>query len=266
MTADSGGPTHGHALEFARSLADAARPIALRYFRTHGDISRKADSSPVTPADREIEYLLRELIQERYPDDGIIGEEYENRLSGDYNWVIDPIDGTNSFVMGNPLFGTLLALLHGHEPILGLMDFPAMGERCMSDGKRTWFSNGVEEWVVAASRCGNIEKARLYITPPHEASIDERQCLEALLHRAAFSSPVCNCYAYALLASGHCELVVETGLDPYDYLPFIAIIRGAGGSITDWEGRPLDRRSDGRIIAAASETLLHKSLAVLAGL
>lgn len=266
MTQGSGRPPHEHALEFAQSLADAARPIALRYFRAHPDIIRKADNTPVTAADREIEHLLRKLIHEQYPEDGILGEEYGDRLNGDYDWVLDPIDGTSSYLMGNPLFGTLIALLHGTKPVLGLMDFPVTGERCMSDGTRTRFSNGAEEWMATVSRGKAIEDARLYITPPHDAPIHERRGLEALLQRVAFASPVCNCYAYALLASGHCELVVETGLDPYDYLPFVAVVRGAGGLITDWEGRALDLQSDGHIIAAASETLLHDSIAVLAGL
>ena len=102
--------------------------------------------------------------------------------------------------------------------------------------------------------------------PPHETPINERQGLEALLQRTSFASPVCNCYAYALLALGHCELVVETGLDPYDYLPLVAVVQGAGGSITDWKGRPLDLQSDGRIVAAANEMLLHKSIDAIADL
>jgi inositol-phosphate phosphatase/L-galactose 1-phosphate phosphatase/histidinol-phosphatase len=137
------------ALGFAQHLADTAGTLALRYFRTSLDIICKADKSPVTVADCEIESLLRQLIHERYPHHGIIGEEY-GHVPGvspgeSYSWIVDPIDGTKSFIMGNPLFGTLIGLLRGDKPVIGLIDLPATGERWIGAGKSTTFNDGMND-------------------------------------------------------------------------------------------------------------------------
>jgi histidinol phosphatase-like enzyme (inositol monophosphatase family) len=254
------------ALGFAQHLADTARTVALRYFRTSPHIICKADKSPVTVADCEIESLLRQLIHERYPRHGIIGEEY-GRAPGvspaeSYNWILDPIDGTKSFIMGNPLFGTLIGLLRGDEPVIGLIDLPAMGERWIGAGKSTTFNDGMNDCAAVASKCHSIEQTRLYIAPaPGQA--DEHYGIAALSRLAALTNPVCDCYAYGLLASGHCDLVVESGLEPFDYLPLVPVINGAGGWMTDWSGNPLSLNSDGRVIAAATKPLLETAINVL---
>src|SRR5687768_15483748 len=153
------------ALGFAQHLADITRPIALQYFRTSLEVTLKADKSPVTVADRKIESALRRLIHERYPHHGIIGEEYECTPAKTYNWIIDPIDGTKSFVMGNPLFGTLIGLLRGDEPIVGLIDLSATGERWTGDGHHTMLNDGVSDCTATVSNCNSIGQARLYATP-----------------------------------------------------------------------------------------------------
>jgi inositol-phosphate phosphatase / L-galactose 1-phosphate phosphatase / histidinol-phosphatase len=168
------------ALEFAQHLADMGGQIALRYFRTPLEVSRKADQSPVTVADREIERVLRHLIRERYPRHSIIGEEYGSLLAGDYAWVIDPIDGTASFAMANPLFGILVGLLFQHEPTIGLIDVPALKERWIGDGKVTKFNDGNQVHVVKTSCCHSIEEARLYVSTPHLAPCAERPLINAL--------------------------------------------------------------------------------------
>lgn len=255
---------HEQALEFAQYLADVGGQIALRYFRTSLEISCKPDQSPVTAADFEIESTLRRLIRERYPRHGIIGEEYGGMPASDYSWVVDPLDGTLSFAMGNPLFGILVGLLFHHEPIIGLIDLPALKERWIGDGKLTKFTGGDQVHVVKAGRCHSIEEARLYVSTPHLTPSSERPLINALCQRAAVAQHGCDCYAYGLLASGHCDLVVESGLGPCDYLPLVPVIRGAGGWIADWQGDPLGLNSGERIIAAANRPLLDAVIDALA--
>jgi inositol-phosphate phosphatase / L-galactose 1-phosphate phosphatase / histidinol-phosphatase len=252
------------ALELSQHLADVSRFIALRYFRTSLDIRWKEDASPVTIADCKIESTLRSVIRDRYPDHGIIGEEYDCTPGGRYSWILDPIDGTKSFTMGNPLFGTLIGLLDDGQPIAGLVDLPAMGERWAGTGRRTTFADGINNGQANVSGCRSIEAARLYITPPPGADSDEKYAgIETLYRVAAITHPVCDCYAYGLLASGYCDLVVEDNLEPCDYLPLVPIINGAGGQITDWTGKPLTLNSDGRVIAASTECLLEAAIEVL---
>ena len=273
MTRSPGNLPSEYALAFARHLADAARPFALRHFRTSPHIFFKADNTPVTVADQEIEAMLRCSIQEAYPGHGIIGEEYGDSMPDtDYTWVLDPIDGTRSFIVGNPLFGTLIGLLEHRRPFIGLIDCPAVRERWWGDGKHAMYYDGLKEHAARVSRHRSVEHARLYL--PHyisqaghprfeEKDSAERQVIAELSSRALVSQPVCDCYAYGLLASGHCDLVIETGLEPSDYFPLIPVVKGAGGQISDWEGNLLDRDSDGRIVAAASEELAKAAIEIL---
>jgi inositol-phosphate phosphatase / L-galactose 1-phosphate phosphatase / histidinol-phosphatase len=150
------------ALAFAQLLADIARPIALRYFRAPLDIMCKADRSPATAADREIESALRQVIHERYPHHAIIREEYGKLRGSNYSWILDPIDGTKSFVMGNPFFGALIGLMHEDEAVIGLIDVPAMGEQWAGDGEFTRFNDGLNACAATVSGCHFIEQARLY--------------------------------------------------------------------------------------------------------
>ena len=213
----------------------------------------------MTAADLEIETELRRRIAERFPDHGIIGEETGGTRGQNYTWVLDPIDGTQSFISGSPLFGLLIGLLHDERPILGLIDIPATSERWIGDDKRTVF-NGGEAYV---SGCTSLADARLYTTSLDVPAPEQRKCLDRLCSAVPFKCYDGNCYAYGLLASGHCDLVVDYGLEPSDYIPIVAVITGAGGSITDWDGRPLRLDSDGRVIAAASPKLLEEAIETL---
>lgn len=273
MTRNPGNLPSEQALAFAQRLADTVHPIALRYFRTSPHIFFKADNTPVTVADREIEAVLRRSIQEKYPSHGIIGEEYGGGMPDTaYTWILDPIDGTRSFIIGNPLFGTLIGLLEHQHPFIGLIDCPAMGERWCGDGRQTLYHDSLNEHVARVSYCRSIGRARLYV--PHyisqagypgfeEKDLEERQAIGELSNHASVSQPVCDCYAYGLLASGHCDLVIETGLEPADYLPLVPVVKGAGGQIIDWEGNSLDFDSDGRVVAAASEELAKAAIEIL---
>ena len=247
----------------AERLADAARPISLAYFRAGVAYDVKADTSPVTVADREAETVMRRLIGEAYPDHGILGEEHgAEHLGATYVWVLDPIDGTKSFVTGKPLFGTLIALLRDGRPIVGVIDMPALGERWLGvEGRPTIFGGR----QVRVRSCDGLDHAWLYATSPQMFGSSDAIAFERL--RSACYAAVwgADLYAYGLLASGRVDLVCEASLKPYDYCAVVPVIEGAGGIITDWQGAPLGLASDGRVLAAGDARLHAVARGVLAG-
>ena len=254
-------PTSGndtqHYLEFAQRLADSARPIALRHFRSPLAVELKSDASPVTIADREIEQELRRLIRAEFPSHGILGEEFGVQPGSGHTWVLDPIDGTRSFICGIPLFGTLIALLDDAAPVLGVIDVPALGERWVGAAATPTLCNGTP---VRTSGCTRIEDARICTTTPDSFAPADWDRYEAISRHAAVRRFGGDCYGYCLLASGHCDLVIEAGLQPYDHLALVRVIEGAGGVITDWQGKALGLRSDGRVVAAATPLLWQAAL------
>jgi inositol-phosphate phosphatase/L-galactose 1-phosphate phosphatase/histidinol-phosphatase len=247
---------------FAEALADAAGPLARRFFRQPLAVESKADLSPVTEADRGIERLMRDMIGARYPGHAILGEEFgaEGRVDGPL-WVLDPIDGTKSFITGMPTFGTLIAYLEGGRPLLGVVDMPALGERWvgMAGGTR-W--DGV---ACRTSLCAKLSEARLYATSPDIFAGDDAEVFERVSRRAGMRRFGGDCYAYGLLAGGQVDAVLEAGLQPYDFASLVPVIEGAGGVITDWAGQPLGLGSDGRVAAAATSALHSEILAALDG-
>lgn len=250
-------------LELAGALADAAGAVLRRYFRRTLSVIDKADASPVTVADREAEAAMRALILERFPEHGIFGEEHGTiRSEAEYLWVLDPIDGTRSFICGVPLFGTLIALLHRGRPVLGIIDQPILGERWIGvSGQATTF-NGQP---VHTRSTPALEAATLFSTAPDlfaGADGDAFRRLQAKVKLTRFGT---DCYAYGLLAAGHIDLVVEAQLKPYDYCAVIPVIAGAGGAITDWEGRPLGLDSDGRVLACGDRRLHALASTALTG-
>lgn len=248
---------------FAGKLADAAGVVARRYFRTGVAVLGKSDASPVTIADRKAEARMREMIARAYPDHGILGEEHgPHRLDAEYVWVLDPIDGTKSFICGVPLFGTLIALLHRGRPILGVIDQPISRERWLgAAGRPTRFCGR----AAKTRACRRLADATLFATSPHMFGGPNADPFERLRTSVKLPRYGSDCYAYGLLASGHIDIVVEAGLKPYDYLAQVPIIAGAGGILTDWEGRPLGLESGPRICAAGDRALHRKALRVLAG-
>jgi histidinol phosphatase-like enzyme (inositol monophosphatase family) len=249
-------------VSFVNELADAARGVSTAYFRQSVAVEHKADDSPVTEADRKTESLLRELIEKRFPQHSLLGEEHGRDAKGDeYTWVLDPIDGTKSFISGVPLFGTLIALLHWNEAVLGVVDMPAIAERWVGiRGHRTTF-NGV---VCETSHCERLGEASLFTTSIDTFEGIDKRRFDALSLAVSFRRFGIDCYAYGLLASGFVDLVVESQLQPYDYLSMVAVIEGAGGKITDWNGKPLGLHSDGRVVAAATPMLHERALELLA--
>lgn len=246
---------------FFHDLADVAGKIALTHFRSNGDFERKEDLTPVTIADRAIETELRRLIGSRFPDHGILGEEAGSTLGDRYTWYLDPIDGTKSFISGMPLFGTLIALADEAEDavIAGMIEMPALAERWYGTSRGTTF-NGKP---VRVSRTARLEDAQIYTSSPDFFTPQDWARYDALSRKAMFRRFGGDCYQYGLLASGHCDLVVETSLKSFDFMALIPVIEGAGGIIRDWEGQPLSPNSDGRVVAAANEGLLKEALAIL---
>ena len=250
-------------IDLAERLADASGAIVRRYFRTTLEVEDKPDKSPVTVADREAETAIRKLIEEAFPDHGIVGEEYGAvRADAKYVWVLDPIDGTKSFITGKPLFGTLIGLLHEGAAVLGLIDQPVLGERWLGARGRPTTLNGRP---VHVRPCGELGRAALYATSPHMFEGADKQAFARV--RDAVKLPLygADCYAYGLLACGFADLVVEASLAAYDYCGVVAVIEGAGGVITDWTGAPLGLGSDGRVVAAGDRRSHERALELLAG-
>ncbi len=247
---------------FAQSLATEARSLSQRWFRHTFEVQTKIDATPVTIADREVESALRRLIAARYPEHGILGEEMGNKdTDAEFVWVIDPIDGTRSFISGHPLWGTLLAVLHRSTPVLGVIDVPILDERWIGGAGMPTRINGAR---CRTSGCVQIEQAALYATSPDLFEGADRAAFERLSQAVRMRRFGGDCYSYALLAAGHIDLVMEAGLQPYDYLALVPVIESAGGTISDWSGHDLDMQSDGRVLAAANAELHRQALAAIA--
>ena len=251
-------------VRFANRLSDAARDIAGRYYRQSFDVETKSDASPVTTADRAIEAAQRQLIAETFPEHGIRGEEYtDTGTDAAYVWVLDPIDGTKAFVSGIPVFTNLIALTHRGEAILGVIDQPILRERWLgASGHGTTFNGS----PVHTGRATSLDKVGLHATTPEMfAGSDRAGRFERLASRTSYRRYGTDCYAYGLLASGHAHLVAEASMKVHDYMPVVAVVEGAGGVVTDWEGQPLRFDSDGTVLAAANATLHGAARDALAG-
>ena len=253
----------GAFVDLAEKLADAAAPIHRRYFRAATTVETKADASPVTVADREAETAMRAILAAEVPDHGILGEEYGNqRIDAEYVWVLDPLDGTKSFITGKPTFGTLIGLAHRGLPVLGVMDQPILNERWIGiEGQTTTF-NGTS---IATRPCGALEQAWLSATSPGMFAGNDFTGFERLRKRVWHTVYGSECLAYGLLAMGFIDLVVEADLKPFDLCALVPVVKGAGGAMTDWQGQPLTLKSDGRVVASGDAGLLDAALAALAG-
>ncbi|MEP2716471.1 histidinol-phosphatase [Pseudophaeobacter sp.] len=248
-------------VQFADRLADATDVMAMRYFRKPLEIEAKADDSPVTQADRAIEKEMRRQIMEAFPAHGILGEEQEaTRLEAANLWVIDPIDGTKSFLSGMPTFGTLIACLAEGRPELGVISIPPTAERWVGQRGKPTLLNGSPCQTSGKTQLG---EAILYTTSPDSFDAAGLAQFDALSNQTALRRFGGDCYGYGLLASGHVDLLFEMSLQPYDYMALVPIIEGAGGVITDWEGQPLTLKSEGKVIAAASAALHAEALSTL---
>lgn len=249
----------------AHRLADAAREVTLRHFRSP-DMTAETKSAqgfdPVTIADRETETRLRALLADLRPEDGILGEEFEGRpgVSG-LTWIIDPIDGTRGFLSGTPTWGVLIVVADADGPVLGVIDQPYTGERFIGGFGEARLSGPMGERPLAARGARPLEQAILFSTFPEIGSPAERAAFRDLSGRVRLTRYGMDCYAYALLALGQIDLVVEAGLQPYDVAAPIAVIEAAGGIVTDWSGG--SARGGGRVLAAANSQVHADALAIL---
>lgn len=250
-------------LALAHRLADAAGAAIRPFFRANAAVETKADASPVTEADRAAEIAMRDILERERPEDGIVGEEYGAvRPNARRQWVLDPIDGTTSFMVGRPIFGTLVALVEDGFPMLGIIDQPVARERWVGRvGRPTSFSGE----PVQTRRCRDLASAVLATTSPHLFPEHEAEHFMALAARTAHRRLVYggDCYNYALLASGQLDLVVETGLKLHDFAALVPIVEGAGGLMCDWAGEPLMASSAGDVIALGDPARLEDVLEAL---
>jgi inositol-phosphate phosphatase/L-galactose 1-phosphate phosphatase/histidinol-phosphatase len=247
----------------ATGLADAVRPISMSYFRTPVEAKVKNDKSPVTVADKKAEAKMREMIEAEYPDHGIFGEEYGVvRTDAEFVWVLDPIDGTKSFLVGKPLFGTLIGLLHKGRAVLGIIDMPALGERWTgAKGHPTTF-NGEN---VTTRACEDLSKAWMLVTSPDMFLGDDKPAFKRLKRQVKFLRWGTDCMGYGLLASGYADVVCEAKMSPYDYVALVPVVEGAGGVMTDWHGNPLGLENDGTVLASGDKRLHGPAIATLKG-
>lgn len=249
--------------DFAAVLAQRGGEIAQQWFRADYTIDVKKDSSPVTIADRTVEAEMRESILHSYPHHGILGEEHgQEAVDAEYVWVIDPIDGTRSFITGSPLWGTLVALLYKGRPVVGAVEIPVLKERWLATAEQGCHASSPQKGAVESrvSGCSELASAQFYTTSIRYFDEQDKPMINLLANTTANALFGGDCYIYGLLASGYIDLVVESQLKPYDYLALIPIIEEAGGVITDWEGRPLSLQSDGNLIAASTHELHAQTL------
>ena len=262
MTAgDSGQPIDPDLATFAGHLADEARAVAMRYFRTNLAVEEKPDQSPVTMADKGAEEIMRSMIADAYPQHGILGEEFGQEGRGrEWVWVLDPIDGTGAFIAGMPLFGILIALARNGTPVLGLIDAPAVNERWTGSAGRPTLFNGAR---CAASTTDDLGQATLHTTSPDMFSGGQEARFHALCAATKRQRYGGDCYQYGVLALGGIELVIEDNMKPHDFMALAPVVTGAGGCISDWSGAPLTLESGGEVLASANPALHEAALAVL---
>ncbi|MDD7911450.1 histidinol phosphate phosphatase [Pseudovibrio exalbescens] len=248
-------------LEEAREIAAVAADKARHYFRKPVRIEVKSDLSPVTEADRSIEDEVRALLASKFPEHGIFGEE-QGIEGGDRDemWIVDPIDGTRSFMTGHPLFGFLLGHLHKGQPDVGVICMPALGEVFSAKKGGPAELNGGE---ISCSGQTDLSEANIYINEGERLYRDRPEVFERLLcvgknRRLAF-----DCYPHALVAAGYVDAVIDYGLEPYDILPVCVVVEAAGGVMTDWSGNALDVKSRGAVVSAATPELHAALLKVL---
>jgi myo-inositol-1(or 4)-monophosphatase len=244
--------------QFVNELATLSGQAILPFFRSAipaEDKSRGGVFDPVTEADRAGEAAIRQLIKRSFPDHGIVGEEFgREREDAEYVWVLDPIDGTRAFIAGLPTWGTLIGLTRNGVPCFGMMHQPFTGERFFGGGGSATFRGPGGERKLQTRRCASLMEATLATTSPKLFSGDSLRAYDRVESVARLTRYGCDCYAYSMVAAGHIDLVIESGLKPYDIVALIPIIEGAGGIVTSWDG---GSAAEGGSIVAAGDRRVH---------
>lgn len=253
-------------LASANRALDAAREVTLRYFRQTVDVVNKADGQvfdPVTIADRESELVIREVLANDFPEIGFYGEEHAPEFGNSgLLWVVDPIDGTRAFVSGMPMWGTLIGLFDGQNVVMGFLDQPVLDERYVAHDKQATLVSAGAMQTLATRQVTQLNEATFYCTTPDmfsdELSASRFRRLRDSVKLARYGG---DCYAYALLAMGFVDVVLDTDLKPYDIVALIPIIEAAGGVVSDWRGG--DAVDGGQVVATGSARLHAEVLALL---
>jgi myo-inositol-1(or 4)-monophosphatase len=251
---------------FVDQLASVSGETILPFFRTALAVENKSSGQgsfdPVTAADRAAETAMRTLIRRTFPAHGIVGEEYGNEnADAEYVWVLDPIDGTKSFISGMPIWGTLIALTRFGKPVFGMMHQPFMDERFAGDGGGAHYRGPAGRRELRVRPCAALAEAVVYTTSPRLMNSTDRKTFQRVEDAARLSRYGGDCYAYCMLAAGHIDAVIETELKPYDVMALIPIVTGAGGVMTTWDNGP--PQAGGRIIAAGDKRLHAAALKML---
>jgi histidinol phosphatase-like enzyme (inositol monophosphatase family) len=250
-------------LAAAEAAADAAGAVIRPYFRTVLGADLKDDRSPVTVADRSAEQAMRAVLSERFPEHGILGEEFGlERAHARLRWVLDPIDGTRAFITGRPIFGTLLALLDEDRSILGVIDQPVTGERWIGAAGMPTRFRGPHGGTVGCRPCPSLDRAEISCTSPEMFAEDLPRWhrLSGAARRVTYGG---DCYAYGLLALGQIDVIAEAGLKVWDWAAIAPVVEGAGGRLTDWSGQAMRADGDGRVLAVGDGALLAPAMALL---
>ncbi len=247
-------------LEASIRITEDAATVAMSHFRSPLEIETKSDESPVTAADKATEQAIRDGIAHHFQGEAIFGEEFGMTGDGDDCWIVDPIDGTRSFIAGYPMFGMLLGYLSGGAAQLGVIRMPALAEVYAGAIGHGASCNGQP---IHVSDCDALDTARLFINEADKLAAQEAQAFGRLTHAGQLRRMGADCYPHALVAAGYADAVVDFDLQPYDYLPVSAVVRSAGGVMTDWQGNALTMASDGRVVSAATPALHAELLALL---
>ena len=246
---------------FANEMADAARQIIRKAAAGQRRPVAKSDSSPVTETDRAVEQSLRARIADRFPGHGVLGEEFgAEGLGEEFVWVIDPIDGTKAFVGGLAVYGTLISLTQGGTPVLGLIDNPVTGDRWLGLSGRETTLNGV---AIRAASTSLLAEAFMANGNPEPFQANEKDGVERLRKSTRWCVYGGSCMAYGRVADGSIDISIDGGLDPFDYCALVPVVNGAGGCMTDWQGRPLTLTSGNLCLASANDTLHRQVLETL---
>ncbi|MCP2158444.1 histidinol-phosphatase [Agrobacterium sp. 10MFCol1.1] len=243
---------------FANEAADVAREIVRTAAAGQRRPVAKSDSSPVTETDRAVERIIRERIADRFPAHGVLGEEFgAEGLDEEFVWVIDPIDGTKAFIGGLAVYGTLISLTRGGTPILGLIDNPVTGDRWLGQVGQNTTLNGK---AVRTASTAVLADAFMANGNPEPFQSNEKGSVDRLRQSTRWCVYGGSCMAYGRVADGSIDISIDGGLDPYDYCALVPIVTGAGGCITDWQGRPLTLLSGNLCLASANEVIHRQAL------
>ncbi len=256
---------HGSRLEFALKVTKQAATLILSHYQSQTlGVASKADDSPVTVADRSAETLIREALAEQFPEDGILGEEFDDVASSNgYRWILDPIDGTKPFIYGVPLFGTLVGIEFEGRMVAGVCRFPALNEvMYAAEHEGAWWQIGDAAAVKAhASTVTELSQARLMFTgPTSDIRCGRAEVLPKFLQQVRIARGWGDCYGHMLVATGRADIALDPQMSPWDIAALIPIVREAGGSCTDWKGSECVTTGDGVSIAPGLKTAVLKLL------